>query len=135
VKQAADYVENDQSTKKAVVLHIIGNDLKNKDVTPEKNGEEIVELVKNTKKKYPSAKVILSLATPRGDSLNWALKAEKTNKIVTDNLSKDENVSFVDNWNLGVRGMIKPELFETDKVHLSPMGTARLASNIKAALG
>jgi hypothetical protein len=138
ISEAKDFVESDHDrSRKCVVLHLLGNDLKEEKVTPETCTEDLMELVKVVKQTYGNIPVVISEATPRGDDLSTALKAKQINEVKerTFETKNFEKIRVVRNINMGVRGMPQREMFQDDGVHLTPIGTAKLAGNIKAAVG
>ena len=130
--QAEQFINEDGNTnRKAVAFHILGNDLKT--LTVQENCGKIQRLVQTAKTKYIGAKIIISLATPRMDSTHLTYKAEQLNDAVVQAL-KNTDISFVENSNLGARGVPRRDMYTDDGVHHTPFGTARLARNIKAAV-
>ena len=63
------------------------------------------------------------------------MKAEEVNKLVVQKLAKDDTIEFVENHNMGARGLPIPNYYENDGIHLTHEGTRQLASNMKATLG
>ena len=85
------------------------------------------------------AKVTISSVAPRGDDKNPDLERQELNLKFLKWSHEEENVCFIDNSNLALRGKINEKLYAADKVHLNMEGaklfSSNLSFNLKEQLG
>jgi len=104
-----------------MVLHVLTNDLKSK--PPQECAKELSDIVSSTQQKWGSLKIIVSLATPRSDSIIHNTNGQIINALVRQNLSA-LNVVFADHSNMAVGGNPIPGMLQEDGYHLSSKGIA-----------
>jgi hypothetical protein len=112
-------------------LRVLTNDHKSK--PPQECAKELSDIVSSTQQKWGSLKIIVSLATPRSDSIIHNTNGQIINALVKQNLSI-LNVVFADHSNMAVGGNPIPGMLQEDGYHLSYKGIAQLASNLKRAI-
>lgn len=112
-----------------VVIHQITNDVKSN--TIDQCVDKMEECVNICKEKFSNAQVVISLATPRDDGLQY--KAKAVNSALYDKYSKgkDSRVILCHHENMAENNKPKPIMIAGDKYHLSSIGTKMLASNIR----
>jgi hypothetical protein len=133
IDQALNFIKQDRDRgRMTVTLHILDNDLKH--LEPASHAAKFKELVDTTLQVYSRAKVLISLAIPRSDSLQWASRAEEVNKLVVDEFKRNDRIDFIENSKLGRKGMANMEYYTKDAIHLNKTGIATLAKNIKGAV-
>jgi hypothetical protein len=114
-----------------IVLHVLTNDLKTK--SPQLCANQLSDVVSSIFEKWCTVKIVVSLTTPRNDSILHNTNGQIINALVKHNLS-DRNVVLVDHSNMCSGGNPIPDLLSNDHYHLSAKGVAQLASNIKRAI-
>jgi hypothetical protein len=114
-----------------IVLHVLTNDLKTK--SPQLCANQLSDVVSSIFEKWCTVKIVVSLTTPRNDSILHNTNGQIINALVKQNLS-DRNVVLVDHSNMCSGGNPIPDLLSNDHYHLSAKGVAQLASNIKRAI-
>lgn len=114
-----------------IVLHVLTNYLKTK--SPQLCANQLSDVVSSIFERWCTVKIVVSLTTPRNDSILHNTNGQIINALVKQNLS-DRNVVLVDHSNMcsGVNPI--PDLLSNDHYHLSTKGVAQLASNIKRAI-
>jgi hypothetical protein len=85
-----------------IALHLITNEVKNHSCTETKIG--VVSLVNDTKKNFPDAEIIVSLATPHFDNSAWADKCKAVNALIRDDLEKTMKISIYGHENFEYEG-------------------------------
>ena len=87
-------------------------------------------------KKWPTAKVVISLGIVCGDSAELNRNMHACNIKLQNNYlgHKQLEVSFCDNSSLGVRGQPNLRLYRSDKVHLAREGTNEFVTNLKFSI-
>jgi hypothetical protein len=114
-----------------MALRVLINDHKSK--PPQECAKELSDIVSSTQQKWGSLKIIVSLATPRSDSIIHNTNGQIINALVKQNLSA-LNVVLADHSNMAVGGNPIPGMLQEDGYHLSYKGIAQLASNLKRAI-
>ena len=112
-----------------IVLHVLTNDIKN--FTPEECVEKLNEIITETKSKWPMVKIVISLETPRADSVELNTKVILLNTLLIQRFINSQNIHLCNNSNLANNGEPIRSLLENDLYHLSYQGVSRLAANIK----
>lgn len=112
-----------------IVLHSLTNSLK--DNSADNCVTKLDNIVQTTNKKWPSCKVVISLATVRKDKDTYNNQVHLVNALVRNHFIKYNFVSLCDNDNLATRGKPIDRFIKDDGFHLTDQGVARLASNIK----
>ena len=113
-----------------MALHEITNDIKAQNAqTCTSNMKALVE---EAKELFASAKIIISLGTPRGDGLQD--KVTTVNAMLKDCYSGDDRVKLCHHENLQSNGIVKTGLYKKDKCHLNEVGTRILAANLRHAM-
>ncbi|CAC5379198.1 unnamed protein product [Mytilus coruscus] len=112
-----------------IVLHSLTNSLK--DNSADNCVTKLDDIVQTTNKKWPSCKVVISLATVRKDKDTYNNQVHLVNALVRNHFIKYNFVSLCDNDNLATRGKPIDRFIKDDGFHLTDQGVARLASNIK----
>jgi hypothetical protein len=117
-------------TPDLIALHSLTNDLRNK--TPNTCVEEMSGICKLIHDQLPDTKIVISLPTPRKDSDDFNTRGQIITALLKQKLKDDSTVTFCDNSNLAYKGEVIPRYIDAnDGYHLSPQGTAMLASNIR----
>lgn len=119
-------------TPNAVVFHILTNDLKV--MEPATCVDKVSQLIKQCQHRWNSTKVLISLATPRYDSVNHNTNGIIINALLKQKLLDNKGVVLIDHSNMLHEGNVVPKLLAEDKYHLSEQGVSVLASNIKRAI-
>ncbi|CAC5374404.1 unnamed protein product [Mytilus coruscus] len=114
-----------------MVLHVLTNDLKSK--SPQDCVKELGDIILSMQQKWESMKIIVSLTTPRSDSLIYNTNGQIINALMKQSFS-EVNIMFVDHSNMAFGGDPTPEMLAEDKFHLSTKGIDQLASNIKRTI-
>ena len=120
------------NTPNLVVLHSLTNEIKSKN--PEtciKDLEDIIWLIQS---KWPAARVVISLATPRNDDIAYHTNVLVVNALLKQKYHDDENIRTVEHTNMFVDGIPNSEMLQDDNYHLNARGTSALAFNIKNAI-
>ncbi len=121
-----DNLATSLATPDAVVLHTLTNDLKHKSASV--CAAEMAELSQVVTDTWPDTKLVVSLATPRGDDTMLNNRVQLLNATLKYQYSNSRNISCCDNSNLGNRNVPINQFFNSnDKYHLSVNGVARLA--------
>lgn len=123
-----------------VVVLMIGNN--NMFFTPETGVDAVAEgvqvCVKKLRHRFPKAEIIVTDILPaHAPKIRFYEDIKETNRAVdTLKLDSDKHVHRLLLWKEFVQadGMLKPELFVTDKIHLSEAGYALWASRLKPLL-
>ena len=125
---------------KAIVL-MIGNN--NMFFTPETGIEAAAKgiemCVKNLREKFPAAAIIVAKILPAHTPGNRFYEDIKKTNAALDplKLDSDPKVKVLDLWSdfTNADGILKPELFTPDNVHLSPAGYGVYAGRLQPLLG
>ena len=111
-----------------IVLHVGTNDIRDG-----KSTEIIMESAKKTVQvilnRNSEARVTISSVIPRGDDVMHDMERQELNLRLLKWSHDEENMHFIDNTNLSLRGKINDKLYAGDKVHLNPEGAKFLISN------
>ena len=91
----------------------------------------MTSLINNTQSRFPKSKIIVSLATPRKDRMDWNDNGDLVNIMLKEKFRNAEHILLCDNSNLSYKGTSKLKMLDRDGFHLSEEGSAILASNIK----
>jgi len=113
------------------VLHVLTNDLKVK--MPQMCVNELCDIVSTIQKKWAKVKIIVSLTTPRKDSMIHNTNGQIINAMMKQKLS-EINVLCVDHSNMAVGGEPISDFLQEDGYHLSVKGIAQLAGNMKKVI-
>ena len=132
---AYDFVQTKECIEEAssnsfdiICLHSLTNEVKEK--SADKCVEEFDEIVKLCNQKWPNAKVLVSLGTPRKDSFNTRIGL--VNALIMDKYHNVSNIRLCDHSNLSFRGAPQLKfLNKDDDVHLSDVGVKLFADNLK----
>ncbi|CAC5420964.1 unnamed protein product [Mytilus coruscus] len=112
-----------------LVLHSLTNELRTKEV------ENMSTMVNFTQDEYPDTPIVISLPTPRKDSDELNFKGQMISLMIKERIRTNKNVSFCDNSNMSYKGEALPRFIDDkDGFHLTPNGTAVLASNIRDSI-
>lgn len=134
--ETKQFLESDEIVEvpNLAILHSLTNDIKK--FPPEKCRDDMNELVILIKDKWPSAKIIISLTTPRSDSITNQTNAQIVNALIKELIAKEKTtqISCCDHSSMLVNGSPSDDLLEDDKYHLSPKGLSYLAFNLKTAM-
>ncbi|CAC5376855.1 unnamed protein product [Mytilus coruscus] len=116
-----------------LVLHLLTNELRTKEA---KDCVEYMSTMVNfTQDEYPDTLIVISLSTPRKDSDELNFKGQMITLMIKERLRTNKNVSFCDNSNMSYKGEALPRFIDDkDGFHLTPNGTAVLASNIRDSI-
>lgn len=122
------------------ILLMIGNN--NMFFVPETGAEAAAKgiqvCVQNLREKFPEAEIIVAKILPAhapGNAFYEDIK--KTNAALDPlQLERDERVKVLDLWSdfVDASGNLKPDLYTSDKIHLSPAGYAVYAKRLKPIL-
>ncbi|KAK3082442.1 hypothetical protein FSP39_019797 [Pinctada imbricata] len=115
-----------------VLFQLLSNDVKK--MSESKCVEDLENLVKLTKEKCRSARIIISLPPNRGDSRSLNTKTDVVNAHVKSLFAEDNIVSICDNSNLSYRGEPNRRFICGDGVHPTPEGEKVLFANIRRAI-
>ena len=88
----------------------------------------MTSLIKNTQSRFPISKIIVSLATPRTDRMDWNDNGDLVNIMLKQKFRNTENILLCDNSNLSYKGTSKPKMLDQDGFHLSEDGSAHILS-------
>jgi hypothetical protein len=83
---------------------------------------------------FPIANVLISLATPRADSVHYNDSAELLNAMLKRKFRNIKNILLCDNSNMSYKGTPKSKLLDRDGYHLNEEGVTILASNIRQSI-
>ena len=131
--EAEKVIDDSESKPDAVAFHVLTNELKSN--SSMECVHKLQNLIKLTKEKMPSAKIIISQATNRSDNENLNRKVNTVNSLINE-LGHEENsvFSICDNSSLGLNGLVKDKFVRDDGYHLSFDGVKVLASNLRKSL-
>ena len=132
ITEAKDYISKLEMSPDAVIYHILTNDIKQKGAS--NCLEEMTDLIVETEKKLPNAKIVISTATHRLDNEKLNLRISSLNAQIMEFCDGKENLSVVDNDNLVFNGKPQRKFLKDDGYHLSYEGTKMLASNMRRGL-
>ena len=138
IDQAQKFVKSqDMTVPAAVVLQQMSNDISKQDKSAEKCAEDLLQLVLDTRSRFPPSKIVVSLPPGRGDR-KLHLKTQTANLEFKRMLLTHEGdlgeISICDNTNLLVNDAPTDLHFQDDMIHLNLAGTKRLAENIRENL-
>lgn len=129
--KALDTIPN-HSTPQVIGFHSLTNDLKTADV--ETCVEEMSNITNKALSLFPKANVLISLATPRADSIHYNDSAELLNAMLKRKFRNIKNILLCDNSNMSYKGTPKSKLLDRDGYHLNEEGVTILASNIRQSI-
>lgn len=115
-----------------VVFHSLTNDLKIK--SPQQCVEEIQDIVKLALQKWQNSGCIISLTTPRLDSVIFNTNGQIINALLKQIYDDNKDVLLVDHGNMLRNGNPIAELLSEDKFHLSDSGVSQLSANLKRGI-
>ncbi|VDI73736.1 Hypothetical predicted protein [Mytilus galloprovincialis] len=115
-----------------VVFHSLTNDLKIK--SPQQCVEEIQDIVKLALQKWQNSGCIISLTTPRLDSVIFNTNGQIINALLKQIYDDNKDVLLVDHGNMLRNGNPIAELLSQDKFHLSDSGVSQLSANLKRGI-
>lgn len=115
-----------------VILHVLTNVLKSQDHSA--CVEDIKSIISDIRKKWESAMCIVSLATPRIDSVKYNMNGQIINAMLRQVFSSSDKVKLLDHSNMCQEGLPNLELLCDDGYHLSEKGCSQLAANMKRAI-
>ena len=126
-EQAITELQNLGRNYSCIILQLITNDIEELSITD--CTDYMIETVKCCQN-YSDVQVI-SLAPPRGDSMDLDHCISQVNKKLEEYFENDHSVHICSNINLTYQGCPIDHLFQNDKIHLSRMGSIRLYKNLK----
>ena len=131
--EAEKVIDDSESKPDAVAFHMLTNELKSN--SSMECVHKLQNLIKLTKEKMPSTKIIISQATNRSDNENLNRKVNTVNSLINE-LGHEENsvFSICDNSSLGLNGLVKDKFVRDDGYHLSFDGVKVLVSNLRKSL-
>lgn len=134
MQQATNFISSSTNEDRpdVVILHILTNDLKTQE--PEECRNNLEQLVHCVGQKWPGAKCLVSLATPRADDLQYHTKATIINALIKQKLSGVPNLFLVDHSNMIYNGNANSRLLKNDNYHLNEKDISLLANNIKRGI-
>ena len=112
-----------------IAFHSLTNNIKN--MLSSDYVHQMTSLINNTQSRFPKSKIIVSLATPRKDRMDWNDNGDLVNIMLKEKFRNAEHILLCDNSNLSYKGTPKLKMLDQDGFHLSEEGSAVLASNIK----
>ena len=133
--ETRDAVQNHNANPDVVVLHSLTNELKEK--SPQNCVDALVDIVNIIQNKWMEAIIILSLCTPRFDSLTNQTNAQIINALLKQKFSGNVNkVRLCEHYNMlvQVEGNPEQDVIQSDNIHLTEKGVSMLAKNIKGAI-
>ena len=114
-----------------ICLHSLTNEIKDKPV--DQCVLEYDNIVQKCNERWPEAKIVLSLVTPRKDQFNN--KIHVANAIVKEKYFNDERIHLCDHSNMSYRGSPQSKFLKNgDDVHLSEAGVKQFAANLKSSI-
>ncbi|CAC5385215.1 unnamed protein product [Mytilus coruscus] len=115
-----------------VVFHSLTNDLKIN--SPQHCVEEIQDIVNLALQKWQNSGCIISLTTPRLDSIIFNTNGHIINALLKQIYDDNKDVLLVDHGNMLRNGHPIAELLSEDKFHLSDSGVSQLSANLKRGI-
>ena len=115
-----------------IAFHSLTNDLKTFEAS--KCVENMETLINQAKTEFPNSKILISLATPRRDDVNYNDNGDMINVLLKKKYRNKPNIMLSDNSNLSYKGAPKSKMLDPDGFHLSDDGKAVLSSNLKISL-
>lgn len=108
---------------KMIVLQSGGNDI-NAGKTPEQVAKDFEAFVTKVRAALPEVRIAYLGQSPSTSRWAQADKQKQMNKLITDIISKGQNMVFIDIWNdfLGPDGKPNDSLFVEDKLHHNAEG-------------
>ncbi|CAC5419885.1 unnamed protein product [Mytilus coruscus] len=116
-----------ESEPNVIVLHSLTNDLMNK--TPNDCVDKMTRICDDIRTQFHNIKIVISLPTPRSDSEDHNSNGQLITILMKNNFRGDDSVILCDNNNLAYKGQMMSRYIAHDRFHLSPDGTAVIASN------
>ncbi|EOR95524.1 hypothetical protein ADIARSV_1343 [Arcticibacter svalbardensis MN12-7] len=108
-----------------IVLYVGENDLPAENKTPDTILNKTITLYKLIRTKLPDVPLIYIAMKPSPSRDKYLEKCIKTNSLIKGYFEKEKNVTFVDIVPLMLKnGKPRPELFQTDMLHMKPNGYA-----------
>jgi hypothetical protein len=95
--------------------------------------QQMAELLESVETKWPSSKIVVSLAPPRGDSDECAEIQTLINGNLVMEYTNNSKICVIRNDDFGHNGWPDQSLYH-DHVHLNTYGTGLLASKLKRAI-
>ncbi|CAC5421712.1 unnamed protein product [Mytilus coruscus] len=96
--------------------------------------EEIQDIVKLALQKWQNSGCIISLTTPRLDSVIFNTNGQIINALLKQIYDDNKDVLLVDHGNMLRNGNPIAELLSEDKFHLSDSGVSQLSANLKRGI-
>ena len=116
-----------------LILHSLTNDIR--DYRAEACVAMLDDIINKATEKWPNAKCIVSLTTPRSDNMSTFTNGQITNALVKEKFNDKSHITMADHSNMLINGSPNGEfLSQKDNYHLNANGTAMLASNLKRAI-
>jgi lysophospholipase L1-like esterase len=108
---------------KLIVFHAGGNDLA-AGRTPNQIAADVETFVKKVHTELPKTKIIYVGLFPAPSRWELMDKYHETTRLITAFIHRDRKVTFVNPEKplLSAEGMIRPELYESDRLHLNAQG-------------
>lgn len=136
IDQTCNFVDSYVSDKipDLVVLHSLTNDIK--EYKPEQCLEKLEKLVNIIRTKWPNTRIIISLATPRKDNIQFHTNGQILNALIKQIIVTDKSnqLFYCDHSSMMYQGNPSDNILEDDKYHLNTQGVSFLANNLKKAM-
>ena len=133
LKETKEYFSglNPDEKQDVFILQSLCNDINIK--TPESCAVSIEDIVGTLSSKFKESKILVSMGLPRSD-VHLNTKIEKTNILLKEKFAGKEQTTVCDNGNLFYRREAQRGVLNEDGIHMSGMGTSKLAKNLKGTL-
>jgi lysophospholipase L1-like esterase len=119
-----------QGSPDVIILHSLTNDLKF--MSPNECVEKLFTIVDVIPSKWPTAKIIVSGTTPRGDDTKHNANGRIINAYLQQRVEEMKGpIYYVEHGNMSSNGNPNPGILAEDKYHLSTKGVSLLAKNLK----
>ncbi|CAC5392985.1 unnamed protein product [Mytilus coruscus] len=118
-----------ESGPNVIVLHSLTNELMN--TTPNNCVDRMTRICNDIRTRFHNIKIVISLPTPRCDSEEHNSNGQLITILMKTKFRGDDSVILCDNSNLAYKGQVMSRYIAHDRFHLTPDGTAVLASNIR----
>lgn len=121
---------------KAIVVYEGDNDVLAPFLTPEVILKSFVIFTELTKQYLPKTKIFFVSIKPSPSRFDSLPKMQKTNQLIKDYCSKDENLFYIDitKQMFDKNGQIREDIFRNDRLHMNEKGYKIWSKIIKAEL-
>ena len=127
-----EYIRSSTENPNVVVLHCLTNDLKHGD--PQSCVGTLENVVGLIQSRWNLAKIVISLATPRSDSIVHHTNGQIINALFKQKVNSEDSIWYCEHSNMLQNGNPNPDLLSEDRYHLSQKGISFLASNLKKTI-